>query len=110
MVVIRVGFSLLFARKAAYNQRMEISFAPELEAKLNRIASQAGKAPDEVVRELVASYLDHDELSSALASAPVEEEEVTAETAAAIDRARVSLARGEAIPHEDIRREFGLGK
>ncbi len=89
---------------------MEISFAPELEAKLNRIASQTGKGPDDVVRELVANYLDHEELSSALASAPVEEEEVTAETAAAIERARASLARGESIPHEDVRREFGLGK
>ena len=49
-------------------------------------------------------------LSRALAAAPVEEEAVTPETAEAIDRARVSLARGEAIPHEDIRREFGLGK
>jgi hypothetical protein len=45
-------------------------------------------------------------LSRALASAPVEE--VTPETAAAL--ARASLARGEAIPHEDILREFGLGK
>ncbi|MFZ3342442.1 MAG: hypothetical protein WA609_17040 [Terriglobales bacterium] len=89
---------------------MEISFAPELEARLQRVASQAGKGVDEVVRELVASYLDHEELSKALASAPVEEEEITSETAAAIDRARASLARGEAIPHEDIRREFGLGK
>ncbi len=49
-------------------------------------------------------------LSRSLASAPVEEEEITAETAAAIDRARASLARGEGIPHEDILREFGLGK
>jgi hypothetical protein len=49
-------------------------------------------------------------LSRALASAPVEEEEVTPETAAALDRARASLARGEGIPHEDILREFGLGK
>ncbi len=40
---------------------MEISFAPELEARLARIASQSGKGPDEVVRELVANYLDHDE-------------------------------------------------
>jgi predicted transcriptional regulator len=105
-----MAFSLVFARTAAYNKRMEISFAPELEAKLNRIASQTGRAPDEVVRELVASYLDHEEWSRALASAPVEEEEVNAETAASIDRSRASLARGEAIPHEDIRREFGLGK
>jgi len=37
---------------------MEVSFTPEHEAKLNRIAAQAGKAPEEVVRELVASYLE----------------------------------------------------
>jgi hypothetical protein len=49
-------------------------------------------------------------LSRSLASAPVEEEEVTPETAAALDRARASLARGEGIPHEDIRREFGISK
>jgi len=49
-------------------------------------------------------------LSRSLAAAPVEEEEITPETAAALDRARASLARGEGIPHEDIRREFGLGQ
>jgi hypothetical protein len=49
-------------------------------------------------------------LSHSLVSAPVEEEEVTPETAAALDRARASLDRGEGIPHEDILREFGLGK
>jgi len=45
-----------------------------------------------------------------LATALVEEEEITPETAAALDRARASLARGEGIPHEEIRREFGLNK
>lgn len=49
-------------------------------------------------------------LSRSLASAPVEEEEIAPETAAAIDHARVSLARGEGIPHQDILREFGLDK
>jgi hypothetical protein len=49
-------------------------------------------------------------LSRSLASAPVEEEEVTPETAAALDRARASLARGEGVAHEKILREFGLGK
>ena len=44
-------------------------------------------------------------LSRSLASAPVEEEEITPETAAALERARASLARGESIPHEDILRE-----
>jgi hypothetical protein len=60
------------------------------------------------VRSLLAVMVEP--LSRALASAPVEEEEVTAETAAALDRSRASLARGEVIPHEDIRREFGLAK
>jgi hypothetical protein len=47
---------------------------------------------------------------AALANAPAEEEEITPETAAALDRARESLARGEGIPHEEILREFGLSK
>ena len=49
-------------------------------------------------------------LSRALSSAPVEEEEITPETAAALDRARASLARGEGISHDHIRREYGLDK
>ena len=49
-------------------------------------------------------------LSRSLAMAPVEEEEITPETAAALDRSRAALARGEGIPHEEIRREFGLDK
>ena len=49
-------------------------------------------------------------LSRSLALAPVEEEEITVETAAALDRARASLARGEGIPHAEILREFGLSK
>ena len=51
-----------------------------------------------------------DPLANSLALAPVEEEEITPETAAALDRARASIARGEGIPHEEILREFGLTK
>jgi len=40
--------------------------------------------------------------------APIEDEEITPEMAAALDRARASIERGEGIPHEDILREFGL--
>jgi len=46
-------------------------------------------------------------LSRSLAMAPVEEEELTPETAEALDRARASLARGEGVPHEEVLREFG---
>lgn len=47
-------------------------------------------------------------LARSLALSPVEEEDLTPETASALDRARASLARGEGIPYEEIRREFGL--
>jgi len=49
-------------------------------------------------------------LSRSLALAAAEEEEITPETAAALDLARASLARGEGIPHDEILREFGLKK
>ena len=49
-------------------------------------------------------------LSRSLAVAPVEDEEITPETAAGLARSRASLARGEGIPHEEILREFGLSK
>jgi hypothetical protein len=40
----------------------------------------------------------------------LEEEEITPDTAAALDCAGVSLARGEGIPYEDVLHEFGLDK
>jgi hypothetical protein len=38
----------------------------------------------------------------------VEDEDLTPDTAAALDRARASLARGEGVPHDEVLREFGL--
>lgn len=49
-------------------------------------------------------------ISRSLGKADVEEEEVSSETIAALTRSRASLARGEGIPHEDIKCEFGLDK
>jgi predicted transcriptional regulator len=68
---------------------MEISFAPDLEARLTRIALQTGKGPDEVVRELVANYLDHDEW-------------FRQEVAKGLD----SLDRGKFVSHDDVRRRM----
>lgn len=65
--------------------------------------------PDEkvpAVRSLLEVMVEP--LSHSLATAPVEDEDLTAETAAALDHARASLARGEGIPHEEVLREFGL--
>ena len=47
-------------------------------------------------------------LARSLALAPVDEEEIAPEVAAAIERSRTSLNRGEGTPHEEILREFGL--
>jgi hypothetical protein len=49
-------------------------------------------------------------LARSLALASVEEEEIAPDAAAALDRARASLARGAGIPHEEILREFGLNR
>ena len=59
-----------------------------------------------VVRSLLEVMVEP--LSQSLASAPLDDEEVGPETAAAISRARASLERGEGIAHEEILREFGL--
>lgn len=49
-------------------------------------------------------------LAASLAQVRVEEEEISAETAAVLDRARAPLARREGIRHEEVLREFGLTK
>jgi hypothetical protein len=65
--------------------------------------------PDEkvrAVRDLLEVMVEP--LSKSLAMAQVEEEDLTPETAADLDRARASLARGEGVSHEEVLREFGL--
>jgi hypothetical protein len=47
-------------------------------------------------------------LADSLSRAAIEDEEITPEMAARLDRARVSAECGESIPHEEILREFGL--
>jgi len=47
-------------------------------------------------------------LARSLALAQVDDEDLTPDTVAMLDRARASLARGEGIPHDEILREFGL--
>lgn len=76
-------------RGYAYNGFMEIPFAPEVEAKLNRIASQTGKEPDQIVQELVASHLEHDEWFR---------QEVA--------KGLASLDSGKFVSHEEVRRQM----
>jgi predicted transcriptional regulator len=59
---------------------------PELEAKLNRIASEAGKGATQVVQELVINYLDHDEWFRQ-----------------EVEKGLASVDRGESVSHEEVR-------
>lgn len=86
-----------------------------MDANLNQERQQAHALLDMLPAEklnAVRSLLEVmvEPLSRSLALAPVEDEEIAPETAAALDRARASLARGEGIPHEEILREFGLSQ
>ena len=77
----------------------------------HQLLDQLGPAQFTAVAQLLVVLAIGEEvepLELSLAHAPVEEEEITVETAAALDRARTSLARGEGIPHAEILREFGL--
>lgn len=75
----------------------------------HQLLDRLGPAQFTAVAQLL-EVLAPEPLLGSLAKAPVEEEEITEETAAALDRSRASLARGEGIPHDEILREFGLTK
>jgi hypothetical protein len=47
-------------------------------------------------------------LSRSLATSPVEAEDLTPETIAALEKAHASLGRGEGVSNEEVLREFGL--
>ena len=68
---------------------MEISLAPELETRLTKIASEAGKNPSQVVRELVADYLDHDEWFRG-----------------EVQKGLASLDSGKFVSHEEVGRQI----
>jgi hypothetical protein len=84
---------------------------PNLDQERRMAHALLGMLPPEklnAVRSLLEVMVEP--LSRSLALAPVDDEEITAETKAALDRARASLARGEGVPHDEILREFGLAK
>ncbi len=48
-----------------------------------------------------------DPVARSIANAPVEDDEILSQTAAELDAAHASIARGEGISHEEILRQFG---
>lgn len=67
--------------------------------------------PDEKLRA-VHSLLEVliEPLAQSLSQAPTEDEDLTSETAEALETARASLRRGEGVAHDEVLREFGLKK
>lgn len=61
---------------------------------------------DLVSSDLVRLQLQPRQPSHSLSNAPIEEEDLTDETIAALDRARASFVRGKSISHDEILREF----
>jgi hypothetical protein len=103
-----VGWRIAYAAEAG---TMESDLTPErreAHALLDMLSAEKLNAVRSLLEVMVRS--EDAPLSRSLAQAPVEEEGITPETAAAVDRARASLARGKGIPHEEILREFGLTK
>lgn len=77
----------------------------------HQLLDQLGPARFTAVEQLLKVLATDEGIESiehSLAQASFEEEEITEETATALDRARASLARGEGIPHEQVLRDFGL--
>jgi predicted transcriptional regulator len=68
---------------------MQISLEPDLEARLSQIASEAGKAANQVVEELVANYVDHD--------AWFKQE---------VNKGILSLDAGKSVSHPGVRRRI----
>jgi hypothetical protein len=81
-----------------------------LTAEHQQLLDLASRVPEEQIptakRILAALIVDPFWLS--LASAPMDDEELTPEAAAAVLEAEKSVGNGKAISHEAMLREFGL--
>ena len=73
------------ARVSRTLKGMEVHFTPEQQAKLTQIAAQAGTAPDRLVTNVVARYLDEE-----------------ARFLAAVDKGIAAAERGEFIEEEEM--------
>jgi hypothetical protein len=84
---------------------MEIELTPERQ-QAHALLDSLGPEQLAAVARLLEVMADP--VARSIANAPVEDEEITPQMAADLDRARASIERGEGIPHEEIMREFGL--
>jgi predicted transcriptional regulator len=64
---------------------MEVHFDPDLQARLTERASEAGRAPSDFVKDVVALYLEQE-----------------GRFVAAVKRGEAALERGESLTHEEV--------
>jgi hypothetical protein len=103
------GAKILTRQRWPLNRLRAILLSMDFTQQREHAHSLLDALPDEkiaAVRGLLEVMVEP--LSRSLAMARVDDEELTPETAAALDRARASLTRGEGVSHEEVLREFGL--
>jgi predicted transcriptional regulator len=64
---------------------MEVRFSPEFEAQLKCAASERGRAPEQLVQEIVETYLDHDRWFRA-----------------EVQKGLAQLDNGESVSHDEV--------
>jgi predicted transcriptional regulator len=64
---------------------MEIRFSPEFEDKLRRTALERGRGPEQLVREIVQTYVEHDLWFKA-----------------EVKKGLAQLDRGEFVEHDEV--------
>lgn len=77
-------------------------------ARLYEMIEALPEARLERASRLLTALLDDDSVGLSLALAPLDDEPLTDEEAAAIEEAKAELRRGEGIPAAGVCREFGL--
>jgi hypothetical protein len=75
--------------------------------KLHQAIDDLSELEAEEMLELIARRRERDPMIAAFEDAPEDDEPFTNEDAAAADEAWESYKRGEGIPLDEIRREFG---
>ncbi len=86
---------------------MGASIIPMHRQELVNLASRIPESEIPAATRMLQSLLV-DPMWLATQSAPVEEEELSAQGLAALAEGRAALERGDTVSHEEIRREFGL--
>jgi hypothetical protein len=85
---------------------LDFAAGPALDAALRKLVTGTPLTPDE--RQVLVRRLDELTIPPELANAPIDDEPVTPEDAAAIAEAREDLAQGRTTPLAEVRRRLGL--